>query len=121
MLENGTSESGHGKTIESESHCGFSYSSYSLKNGSSGHDIGKDFNRNGGNLLKVENGSHSEQVEFECSPEMTATKGSAKAKRAPYSLGSKSSKLPKSTMKEKEEHFCSERERKGQVLESSEY
>ncbi|PON46263.1 Ubiquitinyl hydrolase [Parasponia andersonii] len=118
VQENVTNEIQNGNTLESESHHGFSCSSYSSKNGSNGLEIGKDFNQNGGNLLKVESTSPSEQVELACSSEMTAAKGSAKAKRAPYSLGSKSSKLPKSTIKEKEEHFCSERERKGHVPES---
>ncbi|XP_062090164.1 ubiquitin carboxyl-terminal hydrolase 15 [Humulus lupulus] len=118
LPENGTNESQYGNTLEPENHHGFSCSSYSSKNGSNGYEIGKDFNQNGGNLLEVETTSHSEQVEFECSPEMTAVKGGAKPKRPPYSLGSKSCKLPKSTLKEKEEHFCSEREWKGQVLES---
>lgn len=120
VRENDTNESEPGNTLESESHHGLSCSTYSSKNGSNGYEIGKDFNQKGGNLLKVDNTSHGEQVKFECSPKMTVAKGSAKAKRAPYSLVSKSSKLPKSTMKEKEEHYCSERERKGQVPESSE-
>uniref|UniRef100_A0A803NXS6 ubiquitinyl hydrolase 1 n=1 Tax=Cannabis sativa TaxID=3483 RepID=A0A803NXS6_CANSA len=116
--ENGTNGSQYWNTLEPENHHGFSCSSYSSKNGSNGYDIGKDFNQNGGNLLKAETTSHNEQVEFECSPEMTVIKGGTKPKRPPYSLGSKSCKLPKSTLKEKEEQFCSEREWKGQVLES---
>jgi ubiquitin carboxyl-terminal hydrolase 36/42 len=116
--ENGTNGSQYWNTLEPENHHGFSCSSYSSKNGSNGYDIGKDFNQNVGNLLKVETTSHNEQVEFECSPEMTVIKGGTKPKRPPYSLGSKSCKLPKSTLKEKEEQFCSEREWKGQVLES---
>lgn len=94
-------ESQNGNSLESESYHGVSHSAYSSQNGSNGYENGKDFVQNG--VL------HSE---------MTEAKGPAKAKKAPYSLGSKSSKLPKSTMKENGEQFCSERERKGQGAES---
>ncbi|XP_024018956.1 ubiquitin carboxyl-terminal hydrolase 15 [Morus notabilis] len=104
--ENDKNESQNGNTLESESHHGLSHLPYSSKNGSNGHENGKDFIHNGGNLLRGENS------------EMAEAKGYAKAKKAPYSLGSKSSKLTKSTMKETGEQFCIERERKGHVTES---
>lgn len=100
--ENDKHESQNGSSLESESHHEVSHSAYSSQNGSNGHENGKDFIQNGV--------SHSE---------MTEAKGPAKAKKAPYSLGSKSSKLPKLIMKENGEQFCAERERKGQGAESS--
>ena len=115
MHDNDKDESQLRNIFESENNQGFYSSNYV----SNGHEVGKDFIPNGVNMLKGESTSCNEQVEFKCLSEMSPSKGGAKTKKAPYSLGIKSSKTPKSTVKETAEQFSSEREKKSQMAESS--
>ncbi|XP_060669038.1 ubiquitin carboxyl-terminal hydrolase 15 isoform X2 [Ziziphus jujuba] len=118
MLENDKYQSQYGNKLESRSHCGVSCSPYSLKNRTNVHETEMDI-QNGGGLLKAERTPCNETVEF-LSSESTAMKGSVKAKRPPYSLGTKNSKSPKSAIKETGEQNCSETE-KGQVAEETKF
>ncbi|KAF3442285.1 hypothetical protein FNV43_RR16201 [Rhamnella rubrinervis] len=117
--ENDKNQCQHGNNLESRSHCGFFTSSYSVKNRTNVDEIGMGI-QNGGGLLKGENTACNGTVEFMCS-ESTAMKGSVKAKRPPYSLGTKNSKLPKSAMKESRAQNCLERDRKEQVAEETKF
>ncbi|XP_034210822.1 ubiquitin carboxyl-terminal hydrolase 15 isoform X3 [Prunus dulcis] len=118
VQENDMFQSQHGNIYESRSNSGLTSSSYSSKRGTDVHEIGLDFIPNGGNPLKGETTSNVETAEFKCT-EMTALKASVKAKRAPYSLGTKVSKLPKSTMEVSGEQYCSEIETQGHIAEDS--
>ncbi|PQM35466.1 ubiquitin carboxyl-terminal hydrolase 15 [Prunus yedoensis var. nudiflora] len=118
VQENDMFQSQHGSIYESRSNSGLTSSSYSSKRGTDVHEIGLDFIPNGGNPLKGETTSNVETTEFKCN-EMTALKASVKAKRAPYSLGTKVSKLPKSTMEVSGEQYCSEIETQGHIAEDS--
>lgn len=111
--ENDKCQSQHGNNLESRSHSGFYCSSYSETNRTNVDKIGMD-SQSGGDLCKAENIACNGMAEYMCS-ESIAMKGSVKAKRPPYSLGTKNSKLPKSAMKESREQNCLERERKEQV------
>ncbi|XP_008226232.1 PREDICTED: ubiquitin carboxyl-terminal hydrolase 15 isoform X1 [Prunus mume] len=118
VQENDMFQSQHGNIYESRSNSGLTSSSYSSKCGTDVHEIGLDFIPNGGNPLKGETTSNVETTEYKCT-EMTALKASVKAKRAPYSLGTKVSKLPKSTMEVSGEQYCSEIETQGHIAEDS--
>lgn len=115
--ENDKYQSQYANKLESRSHYGLSCSPYSLKNRTNVHETEMDI-QNGGGLLKAESTPYNETVEF-LSSESTAMKGSVKAKRPPYSLGTKIPKLPKSAMKETGEQNCLEREKKGRVAEET--
>ncbi|KAM1539438.1 hypothetical protein ACFX10_004227 [Malus domestica] len=112
------SQSQSGYIYESGSNSGSTSSSYSSKSGIDLHENGLDFIPNAGNYLKEERLSNYETAEFKCA-EMTKMKTEVKAKRAPYSLGTKLSKLPKSTMEVSGEQCYSEREGQEQIAEVS--
>ncbi|KAB2602000.1 ubiquitin carboxyl-terminal hydrolase 15-like [Pyrus ussuriensis x Pyrus communis] len=114
------SQSQSGYIYESGSNSGLTSSSYSSKSGIDVHENGLDFIPNGGNYLKGERLSNYETAEFKCA-EMTKMKTDVKAKRAPYSLGTKVSKLPKSTMEVSGEQCYSEIEGQGQIAEVSKF
>lgn len=116
--ENDKFQSQDGNIFESRSNSGLRCSSYSSKSGADLHEMGLDFVPDGGYSLQGEETSNDEKTEFKCS-EMTAVKESVKAKRAPYSLGTKVPKLSKSTVKDSGKQYFSDIERQGQIADDS--
>lgn len=111
-------QSEDGNIFETRRNSGLRCSSYSSKSGADLHEVGLDFVPDGGHSLQGEKTSNDEKTEFKCS-EMTAVKESVKAKRAPYSLGTKVPKLSKSTVKDSGKQYFSEIERQGQIVDDS--
>ncbi|XP_050279662.1 ubiquitin carboxyl-terminal hydrolase 15 isoform X2 [Quercus robur] len=104
-------------TFEPRKSCGFSSSSCLTRNGTNAHQM--EYDQDEGDLLKWENSTNAEKINFNSSYEMTATNGNVNAKSGSQALQAKISKLPKSTMKVSGEQYCSELERKGHVANES--
>ncbi|XP_062011853.1 ubiquitin carboxyl-terminal hydrolase 15 [Rosa rugosa] len=116
--ENDKFQGQDGNIFESRSNSGLTCASYSSKSGADLHEVGLDFVPEGRHSLQGEKTSNDEKAEFKCF-EITAVKGSVKAKRAPYSLGTKVPKLSNSTVKDSGKQYCSEIERQGQITDDS--
>ncbi|KAL4598613.1 hypothetical protein ACB092_11G070700 [Castanea dentata] len=104
-------------TLEPRKSCGFSSSSCLTRNGTNAHQM--EYDQDEGDLLKWENSTNAEKINFNGSYEMTATNGNVNAKSGSQALQEKISKLPKSTMKVSGEKYCSELERKGHIANES--
>jgi hypothetical protein len=119
MHESDKYKSQHGTIVEPRNSCGFSRSSHWARNGTDAHEIGMECDKYGGDLLEWENTTNVNTVNFNCSPELTSSNESIKAKGGSHSLRTKISKLPKSTMQVSGEQCCSGIQRKGQISNQS--
>lgn len=104
-------------TLEPRKSCGFSSSSCLTRNGTNAHQM--EYDQDEGDLLKWENSTNAEKINFNGSYEMTATNGNVNAKSGSQALQAKISKLPKSTMKVSGEQYCSELGKKGHIANAS--
>ncbi|KAL6313404.1 hypothetical protein AAG906_001117 [Vitis piasezkii] len=108
----------NGNVFEPRSNYGIS-SSCSEKNGTNGCEIERDHISCGGNLHREGITANDETGEPNCSPGITSIKRSGKSKTALHTLGTKTTKSPKASMKLSREETCSEIERKGQTAEAT--
>lgn len=105
----------NGNLFEPRSNYGISSSSGSEKNDTNRCEIGRDHISCGGTLLREGITSSDETLELNSYPGLTAIKRSGKSKTTLHTLGTRTTKSPKASMKLSREETCSEIYRKGQT------